>query len=265
MERKHGRLAPADVDICDDRSVFARTGRYAAAYTHRSPSRDDELRLLIRWIAQRPGDGLLFVGPQVRSLQNSSVASALVKAGQASYTTWKNKDWWRQARVIALWPDAKTLQNLDDVATIEALGVLTWNLEDVTPWAAGVGAEDLLGEATIVLPAIGDPVVLGALRVLTNAVNLSTGLSHPSDWDHAVHSFRALRKKGHRLDGAEIEAWALANGWSYADASDVGQLAQEIAEGKAKRTKSRGTNWKPTAQTFKLWREVAEEADWTPF
>jgi hypothetical protein len=217
--------------------MFARAGHYAAAYTHREPSREDELRLLLRWINEQPADGLLFVGPDARAIDNSTIASGLVRSSNARYTTWKNKDWWRQERVIALWPNAKALQQLDDVSTVKALGVLTWLLDDVMPWASGVGAVDVLGEATTEVPSIQDQLVLGALRSLTNSVNLSTGLSHPSDWDHAVHMFRALRKRGCAIDGNEIETWAIANGWSYRHAAQVGQLAGEIAAGKTKRTK----------------------------
>lgn len=166
--------------------MSARAGRYAAAYTHREPSRDDELRLLLRWIVGQPANGLLFVGPEARAIDNSTIASGLVRSGNALYTTWRNKDSWRQERVIALWPNAKVLQQLDDVSTVKALGVLTWLLDDVAPWASGVGAVDVLGEATAETPTIQDPVVLGALRSLTNSVNRSTGLGHPSDWDHAV-------------------------------------------------------------------------------
>lgn len=245
--------------------MFARSGRYAAAYTHQEPSRDEELKVLLKWISDQPGTGLLFVGPQKPSLENSSIASALVKRGTASYTTWKNKDWWREERVVALWPNGAALQQLDDVATIKALGVLTWLIDDVRPWAVGVGAVDLLGVAATHTPVIEDDVALGALRVLTNSVNLSTGLSHPSDWDHAVHMFRELRRRGHALDGAEIETWAIANGWSARHANEVGQLAREIADGKAKRTKSRGAGWKPTADNVKHWREVGADADWSPF
>ena len=99
------------------------------------------------------------------------------RVAEARDTTWRIKDWWRQERVIALWPNEKALQRLDDVSTIKALGVLTWQLDEVKTWASGVGAIDLLGEATLEPPSIQDPVVLGALRSLTNSVNLSTGLS----------------------------------------------------------------------------------------
>ena len=73
--------------------MFAGKARYAAAYTHREPSRDDELKLQVRWIGEQSGSGLLFVGPEARSLENSSVASALVKCRRAQYTTRRKRDW----------------------------------------------------------------------------------------------------------------------------------------------------------------------------
>ena len=167
--------------------------------------------------------------------------------------------------MIALWPTEKALQQLDDVSTIVALGVLTWNLKDVAIWVSGVGAVDLLGEASAAIPSISDPVGLGGLRSLTNSVNLSTGLAHPSDWDHAVQMFRALRQRRHKIDGDEIERWAVANGWSYRHASELAQLPREVAAGRAKRTKSRGRSWAPTAATIDHWREVGQDADWSPF
>lgn len=253
---------------CEDVGVFARNNRYASAYTHREPSREEELALLVRWVMGNSEHGreILFVGPEKRSLENSRIANDLVRAGSANYTTWRSKDWWRHGSVIALWPNAKTLQDLDAVSTIKALGVLTWTLSDVLPWAAGVGAEDLLGVVGRDEVKIDDVLVLGALRVLTNGVNLSTGLSHPSDWDHAVEMFRALRKLGRAIDGDLIERWALGNGWSYRHAADLGQLAHEMAAGKAKRTKSHGgAGWRPHAGTVGHWREVGSDSNWKAF
>lgn len=243
--------------------MFARKDRYAAAYTHKQPSRDDELVALLGWIDAQPGAGMLIVGPQANSVSHSKLASQLVHRG-ASYTTWKKRDWWRAERIVALWPDDKALQRLDDAPSAKAIGALTWNLKDVLTWASGVGAVDVLGLGAPTGPVLDDVVVRGALRVLTNSVNLSTGIHHSSDWDHAVGMFRLLRSRGHSLDGSMIEAWAIANGWSAADAAEVATLAAEIGAGKAKRTRSPGS-WKPSARNVEHWREVGEQDDWSPF
>jgi hypothetical protein len=256
-----GNLGLAPSGAC----VFARTQRYAAAYTHKSPSRDPELRLLIERIAQFEGPDLLFVGPQKDSIENSTLAASLVKRRAATYTTWKNHDWWRHPRVIALWPSKSALQALDDVSSINALGVLTWGIDETTPWAAAVGATDLLGLASLPAPTISDPVVLGAMRGLTNSVNLSTGLVHPSDRDQAIETLRALRSRGHVLDGDAIEIWAVSVGWSYRHAAELGSMVRDIAAGKAKRTSSRGVSWKPSSETFDHWAEIGADGGWTAF
>lgn len=245
--------------------MFARAGRYQAAYTHLEPSRDPELLELILWIRDQSGSGLLLVGPQKDSLENSEVARELVRRRAADYTTLRTRGWSGHDRVIALWPTKQGLQELDDVSSIEALGVLTWGLEEVLPWASAVGAVDLLGLGTVDPPLLDDPLVLGALRTLTNGVNLSSGLTHPSDWDRAVEMFRELRRRGRHLDGQAIETWALANGWSYRYAEQVGKLAGEIGAGKAKRTKSKGASWKPTKAVVDHWAEVGAQADWQAF
>lgn len=241
---------------------FARKSIYAAAYTYRMPSRDPELKLIVEWMRNQEGSGLTIVGPRANSIENSPIAEALVSAG-ATYSSWKNHRWGGAERVIALWPDNTALQKIDRYDhSLKAVGVLTWNLKDVEVWADGVGAVDLLGIRKTESPEIEDVVVRGAMRTLTDSVNLSTGISHPSDWDHAVISLRALRKRGHTLDGDEIESWAIANGWSYDDAADLGKLVREMAEGKAKRTKSKHRGLRSDAELLERWAEVGAESDW---
>lgn len=240
--------------------MFARTIRYAAAYTRRSPSRDPELRLLLSWIGDQPGSGLTFVTPLMNQLEHSPLASALVKAGRASHTSHKNQGWHSASRVIALWPHPELLQRLDD-ASLTAVGALTWNLSDVEVWAPAVEAVDLLGGGSAAPPTIADQLVLGAMRALTDSVNLSSGLAHPSDWNHAVIALRELRSRGCALDSVEVETWAVANGWSSRHAGDLGTLVAEIAAGKAKRVRC-GPSWKPGEAAIAHWLELAARDDW---
>lgn len=221
--------------------MFARKARYAAVYTHRSPSRDPELRLLLEWIGEQPGKGLVFVTPQMNQLKHSPLAFALVKSGRASHTSHKNRGWRHGDRIIALWPHDELLQRLDD-ASPTALGVLTWNLSDIGVWAPAVGAIDLLGIANTATPTITDSLVLGAMRALTDSVNLSYGISHASDWSHALISLQELRARGCALNRIEVEVWAVANGWSARHAADLGVLVTEVAAGKTKRLKPFGSS-----------------------
>lgn len=87
-----------------------------------------------------------------------------------------------------------------------------WNAE--TPGASTAGAE-------VDLP---DGVVM-ALKSLTACVNLSTGLRHPSDKEHAKRTFSKLRSGGIKWDPTEIEKWAARNGWRADDAQELATLS----------------------------------------
>lgn len=245
--------------------MFARKGSYAAAYTAKTPSRDEELQLLVGWIAQQSGSGLLLVGPLANSLENSTLASKLVKRRDVDYVS--ERQWAggsvRGGRVIGLWPTAEMLEKLHDrTPDGGALGVLTWNETDVATWAAGVGAVDLLGGGTTAPPAVDDTMVLGALRSLTNSVNLSTGIAHPSDRDKAIETFKRLRSTGHLYDPATVEAWAVAHGWGARHAASLRKMAQEIADGVNKRKRSSGSMF--VENISDIWLEVGADTSWKP-
>jgi hypothetical protein len=71
-----------------------------------------------------------------------------------------------------------------------------------------------------------------ALEALTKAVNLATGLTHPSDKNLAKETFKILHENGEILLKQEIEAWASFHKWKPNDADEIGSLAQQIGEGK---------------------------------
>lgn len=243
------------------REMFARKDRYAAAYTHRSPSRDPELRLLLEWMKSQPGNGLVFVTPQMNQLENSPLASAMVKSRHATHTSHKNRGWQQGDRIIALWPHDELLRRLDDAGP-SAFGVLTWNLADIEVWAPTVGAIDLLGLTNASAPTITDLLVLGAMRSITDSINLSSGISHPSDWNHAVTALRELRSRGCALNGTEVETWAVANGWSSRHAADLSTVVAEVAAGKAKRLKPYGSSWSVSDRLVDHWRDLAARDGW---
>jgi hypothetical protein len=102
--------------------------------------------------------------------------------------------------------------------------VVPWNEDEIDTWRRARRAVDLLGRQPIApAPSIADPVVEAAMTSLTHMVNLSTGLHHPDDRSSAIQAFRILERNRHRIDPAEIRAWAMVNGWSaeHARASGI--------------------------------------------
>ncbi len=70
-----------------------------------------------------------------------------------------------------------------------------------------------------------------ALRSITKATNLSTGLTHPNDKNRAKEMFKRLREAGEILSAQGISAWAEMNGWQRTDAAELGALAERIGLG----------------------------------
>lgn len=240
--------------------MFERGISHSCAYSHNSPSRDDELRLLLDWLAAQPGEGVALVGPSADSYTHSDLASALVKRG-VSYRSLRQLKSAGGAgsiqRVVALWPTRELLAYVEDhCLKLTALAVLTWNFADIDLWVKARIPHDVLGLEQPSAPFEFEPVLLGALKSLTSAVNLSSGLSHPSDWDNAVLTFRRLRDSRINFDPELVEAWAMANGWSSKDATDLGSVARDIASGNAKRLKA-GKAAYPSSM-LDYWRGLAQ-------
>jgi hypothetical protein len=80
-------------------------------------------------------------------------------------------------------------------------------------------------------------LVESALHLLTEEINLETGLSHPSDRNKAKELLTKLHQVGESLDGARIAVWAREHGWLDADARDLAELATQIESGQAVRVK----------------------------
>lgn len=163
---------------------------------------------------------------------------------------------WAGGPVLAAWPDDKSVAAIDQDFRVEALCVIPWLYEWVQSWAVGRRAIDLLAlDEKVRAPRISDPVVEQAMRSLTISVNLSTGLSHPSDRAAAIETFRALKKARISWEPAEIEAWAIDNGWSVDDARTLRDVAQGVLNGRRYQTDRRP--WRP--DIVKYWREEARK------
>jgi hypothetical protein len=81
------------------------------------------------------------------------------------------------------------------------------------------------------------PLVEKALQLLSEEINLETGLSHPSDRNRAKELLAKLHRAGKSLDGSRIAVWARDQGWANADARDLAELSTQIESGQAVRVK----------------------------
>jgi hypothetical protein len=81
------------------------------------------------------------------------------------------------------------------------------------------------------------PLVEKALQLLTEQINLETGLSHPGDRSKAKELLTRLHDAGESLNVTSIVVWAREHGWLDADARDLAELAAKIESGQAVRVK----------------------------
>jgi hypothetical protein len=127
--------------------------------------------------------------------------------------------------VIGVYLSQKDQNALDSITSAQALVLLPWTEEEGKTWLSTWNAT-VLGTSTWQVQQKTFPSdVENALLTLTQGINLSTGLSHPSDKDAAKRTLSGLKQGGHRLDSDEIRKWALRNNWAPKDAEALSKLA----------------------------------------
>jgi hypothetical protein len=139
---------------------------------------------------------------------------------------------WQGGPVLAVWPDMKMLQTLDDDWRVKAICAVPWTLDRIRDWIRGRQAKDVTGTAEAAGVPQLDPVVERALEGLTISVNLGTALSNPMDRTMAVHSLRALQKARYNWTPEDILAWALGHGWTNRGAQELAAVARGVKEGR---------------------------------
>ena len=78
-----------------------------------------------------------------------------------------------------------------------------------------------------VQPTLFSQDVDNALSTLTQGINLSTGLVHPSDRNAVQNLLKKLKDFGYVLSPSDVRNWAIQKGWPYGVAKD---LAAEVAK-----------------------------------
>jgi hypothetical protein len=159
--------------------------------------------------------------------------------------------------LVAFYPNAKFLDDLDSIPNISAMLVVPWNFSEVEPWIRARSASELgVPSVTPTGPSVRSRVVERALQGLTLRVNLSTGISHPRDDDAAVQMFEILKRAGESFSPDEVEAWLIGKGgWKATHAQDVAEVAQKVLEGRRLRTGMPA--WAPNI--LEIWRQDAEK------
>lgn len=126
--------------------------------------------------------------------------------------------------VLAFYISSDDLNVIDSLRGTQAAIFVPWLDTDGVAWQRTWNAE-VPGQPTVETAPALDPTVEAGLRNLTSHINLSTGLSHPSDMRDAKKLFSDLRASRVAYDPADIRVWAVRNGWRPDDADELMQLA----------------------------------------
>lgn len=160
-----------------------------------------------------------------------------------------------QGTVLAVYPNKKLLDKIDNMREVTDVLVIPWSLQEVQYWietwqATEFGASEHQSET-----AFSDPVVEEALKSLTSRVNLSTGIAHPRDKATAVDLFRKLKAAKITYDPSEIRGWLVRHSWRSDDADAVKDIAEKIQQGRSVRAVQGG--W--ADDIVSVWRERASK------
>lgn len=141
--------------------------------------------------------------------------------------------------VLMAWPTASDVGSVTHAGShIRALGVINWQEAWLRPWVA-YAAPRILGDASLWadLPRL-HPVVEEELCRVSPILNHSNSITSPFEKDLVVPLLRALHKAGLPMEPITMEGWAVAQGWSGSNATQLADWVRDINAGKRPRART---------------------------
>lgn len=125
------------------------------------------------------------------------------------------------------------LFGFDDFHNVSYVIAVPWLKDSVDIWAKTWEAEEIRTKVKAPPIPLPDKVVQRAFDSLTTSVNLSTGITHPSDEHQCKTYIRALDKYNYKMDENEVFAYLVKEkGWYSSGAKDVVEIISKINNGK---------------------------------
>lgn len=139
----------------------------------------------------------------------------------------KGENFYAYEMVVAVYLSLDDLYKLDSDMSAKAIVFLPWLEDEGKQWLA-TRRPTILGVNTWqVLPTAFPQDVDNALSTLTQGINLSTGLAHPSDRNTVRNILKKVKDLGYVLSPNDAKNWAVQKGWPYVA---VKELAAEVAK-----------------------------------
>ncbi|MDO5070500.1 MAG: hypothetical protein Q4D78_09995 [Neisseria zoodegmatis] len=131
--------------------------------------------------------------------------------------------------VLALYCTSDDMNLIDSNTSADSIIFVSWLLKEANIWEStwyNNGLVVMNGEASQQIESLPKEVIQ-KLELLTRIINLSTGLTHPSDQKHAERIFKELKEDGYKADEQLITSWAIANGWNARHLNDLKKLTKK--------------------------------------
>lgn len=163
--------------------------------------------------------------------------------------------------VICCGLDDTEIFKVDDFYSPKSIIVIPWLNEKVQKWVKTWAATDLRAahaeEAVAVAAAYPEPsrIVKKAMEELTDSINMSTGIHHPSDEEDAKTYILALHKYEDELDADVVGAYLVSElGWETKHAAEVEELINKLNNGKH----FKGGRRTGLKQVYQVWVDECE-------
>lgn len=232
---------------------------------------DDALIRGVQWlflVAKASGKSALVVVYQKSNLENitwsqlASLFRCLHKNGRGIYEdvsfdlmTMRNKKYSWDGPALVIYGGQKLLDEVDSLTGAIDVLYIPWAKNDGDRWITTWDATELGKTNSQEISVNLSKVFQIALDLLTQAVNLTTGISHPSDRENAIKILETLIHNGEIARAEDVRQYLIRCSWEPKDAKKVSELTQMLTDGR----RPRGSTGNATPSLWDHWQKLANE------
>ncbi|HUX56305.1 MAG TPA: hypothetical protein VMV77_04985 [Bacteroidales bacterium] len=134
--------------------------------------------------------------------------------------------------VITCGIDSEDLFKIDDYYSVKYIIAVPWLRELTEKWIRTWDADEISGKTKSEKMPEPSPIIKIALQHLTRTINLSTGITHPSDNERAKTFIRALHKYEPELNPDIVGAYLIKElSWHTKHAKEIEKLIETLNNG----------------------------------
>jgi hypothetical protein len=134
-----------------------------------------------------------------------------------------------KGNAIVLFPTKSFLDAVDSMIGLESVLVVPYAEKEVAQWIATWEATEILGNPFFLNTPISDRALREALDRIDTVVNVSTGLAHPSDKDHANRILKQAKRNDATMDHGAARAYLIGKkGWKPRHADSVAKIVKRL-------------------------------------